>query len=53
VDNPTVRKRSDVVAPDSSLIHPNNNPKKRDQAVPGIGVESLKTAKKLGKKSAK
>jgi len=53
VDNPTVRKRSDVVAPDSSTIHPNNNPKKRDQAVPGIGVESLKTAKKLGKKSAK
>lgn len=50
VGNPTVRKRSDVVPTDSSMIHDNNNPKHREGAYAGISRESLKAATKLGKK---
>lgn len=50
VGNPTVKKRSDVVPSDSSMIHPNHNPKQRETAYAGVCRESLKDAKKLGKK---
>ncbi len=47
VTDPTVKNRSDVIAPDSSMVHPNNNPKKRDASSSGISREVLKTSKKL------
>lgn len=52
VGNPTVKKRSDVVPPDSSMIHPDNNPKRRESAYAGVGRESLKDVKKLSNRGS-